>query len=85
VRKALSEQSPETLFALRLATAITGSAVLALALWRRAFPPGEIFEASRIDERFQEERWGVDDEAKAREDRMRAEFMSVSRFLRMLK
>lgn len=84
VDKALSAQSPETLFALRLAAAIAGSAAMALALWRSAFPPEEIFEASRVDERFQEERWGEDGEAKARENRMRAEFMAISRFLRLL-
>lgn len=84
VDKALSAQLPEILFALRLATAITGSAAMALALWRNAFAPEDIFEASRVDERFQEERWGEDDEAKARENRLRAEFMSVSRFLALL-
>lgn len=84
VRKALEDEAPETLFALRLATAIAGSAVLALALWRGAFAPEDVFEASRVDEHFQEERWGVDEEAKAREDRMRAEFLSVSRFLALL-
>lgn len=84
VRKSLEAENPETLFALRLATAITGSAALALALWRGDFPPDDIFEASRVDERFQEARWGVDDEAKEREDRMRAEFLAVSRFLTLL-
>lgn len=84
VEKALAPQSAETLFALRIATAISGSAALALALWKRAFPADEVFEASRVDERFQEERWGVDEEASEREARLRAEFLSVDRFLRLL-
>ena len=84
VRSALAEKTPETLFPLRLATAISGSAVLALALWRQAFDPGAIFEASRVDERYQEEKWGVDSEAREREDRLRGEFLSIGRFLALL-
>lgn len=84
VRENLTDQSPATLFALQLATAISGSAVLALALWKKAFDAEEIFEASRLDERFQEELWGVDAEAKEREDRLRRDFMVVSRFLSLL-
>ncbi len=84
VRAALKKVSPETLFALQIATAIAGSAVLALALWKGFDEPEAIFEASRIDERFQEERWGVDDEAKAREERLKADFLTVARFLSLL-
>ncbi|WDI31017.1 hypothetical protein PUV54_13745 [Hyphococcus flavus] len=84
VRSHLAEQPPETLFALRLATAITGSAVLALALWRNAYGPEEIFEASLVDERFQEQRWGVDEEAMARQSRLGAEFASIARFLNLV-
>lgn len=84
VRAALADISPETLFALQIATAISGSAVLALALWKRFDEPEAIFEASRIDEGFQEERWGVDEEAKAREDRLKTDFLTVARFLRLL-
>lgn len=81
VRAELQKQTPETLFALQIATAISGSAVLALALLKEADSPQTLFEASRIDERFQEERWGVDDKAKAREDRLRADFLKTAEFL----
>lgn len=85
VRNALSVTASETLFAVQIATAIAGSAVLALALWKEAEDAETIFEASRIDERFQEERWGVDEEAKAREERLKADFITVARFLSLLK
>ncbi|WP_425408826.1 ATP12 family chaperone protein [Hyphococcus sp.] len=85
VRNALLGAAPETLFALRLATAITGSAAMALALWRGAYPADDVFEASRVDERFQEERWGADEEAKAREARMRDEFISIGRFFSLMR
>lgn len=80
----LRQEAPETLMALKTATSISGSAVLALALWKRAFDAKDIFEASRIDERFQEEKWGVDEEAKAREEGLKAEFFAVARFLSLL-
>lgn len=83
-RRDLSEKAPETLLGLKIATAITGSAVLALALWKGAFAPEAIFRASRLDERFQEERWGVDGEAKARERQMEAEFAGVAGFIRLI-
>lgn len=85
VRRSLQKASHETLFALQIATAIAGSAVLALALWKDFADAETIFEASRVDERFQEEQWGVDEEAKAREDRLKADFLTVARFLTLLK
>ncbi len=85
IRSALTKVAPETVFALQIATAIAGSAVLALALWKGFDEPETIFEASRVDERFQEEQWGVDEEAKAREERLKADFLTVARFLALLK
>lgn len=66
------------------ATEITGSAVLALALEARAFPAKEIFSASRLDETFQAERWGVDAEAAQREARLERAFLAVDRWFALL-
>lgn len=85
VCKALDGASRETLAALRKATAITGSAVMALALWKGAFAPADIFDASLVDENFQIEQWGEDDEAHARREIIRGEFMAIARFLALLK
>lgn len=84
VRRRLEGQSTPMLLGLRTAAAIAGSAVLALALWKQAFPAEEIFNASRLDEHFQEKQWGVDLEAEAREEAMRREFLCVARFLALL-
>ncbi len=70
--------------ALRKATAITGSAVMALALWKTAFPAADIYTASIVDDLYQAEKWGDDDEALARRDAMREEFLTISRFLDLL-
>lgn len=84
VNNALIHKTPETLHALRIATALSGSAVLALALWKSAFDKNEIFNASRVDEQFQAERWGADEEASLREDRLRQEFLSIAQFITLL-
>ncbi|WP_165793884.1 ATP12 family chaperone protein [Hyphococcus luteus] len=84
VRGALAKETPETLFGLQIAAAIAGSAVLALALWKGEETAESVFEASRVDERFQEEKWGVDEEAKARENRLRADFLKAAEFLALL-
>lgn len=76
------EQPPETLAAFRaaveafddpvalaglsVATTLTGSAVLALALARGRLAPEEAWRIAHIDEDFQIERWGEDEEAAAR-------------------
>jgi len=56
---------------LAFAAALYGSVVLAFAVERRALSGEEAFDLSRLDEAFQEERWGVDDEAAARTARLR--------------
>jgi len=83
LEKALAGVAPHTLFVLKTATAISGSAILALALWRNAFPSAAIFEASRLDERFQQERWGEDADAFTREQNLRREFDAVTRFFEL--
>ncbi len=54
------------LTALAEATALFGSAVLAFAIQRGRLSAREALDLSRLDEIFQIEQWGVDDEALAR-------------------
>ncbi|MEM8936446.1 MAG: ATP12 family protein [Pseudomonadota bacterium] len=81
IKSTLDDMSAETAFGVNRATSILGSCILALALWKGIRPVEEIFDASRLDEGFQEERWGIDEEAKARTDKLSAEFLAVARFL----
>lgn len=83
VRKALENEPAIALMGVKTATALAGSAVLALALLDGGFDPAAIFDASRLDERFQEGQWGEDAEAKARECLMEADFMKTAEFLRL--
>ena len=55
------------------ATALFGSAVLGFALQRGELTGARAFELSRLDEAFQEERWGVDAEAAERTARLAQE------------
>ncbi len=54
-----------SLSGLAFAAGLLGSAVLALALQRGALTGEDAFALSRLDEAFQVERWGVDEEAAA--------------------
>lgn len=84
VRGRVEKASRPERLALRQATAITGSAVLALALWCGEFSPEDLFAASIVDETHQAEKWGWDAEAQARLDLMRGEFIQLAEFLRLL-
>ena len=79
----LKELSIEALLGVKCAAENSGSAMLAVALFDSFATVDEIFDASRLDEHFQEEKWGVDAEAKAREQILRNEFYSIDRFLLM--
>ena len=57
---------PAALAALSVITTLTGSALLALAVARGFLTPAEAWRVAHIDEDFQTEQWGVDEEAKAR-------------------
>lgn len=75
---------PFTLTGVADLTALLGSAVLALAVQRGALDAGEAFELSRLDEAFQEARWGVDEEARQRTEGRRAHAILLGRWLSAL-
>lgn len=77
----LSAMAPGSVFAIKLMAEILGSAVLALGVAETPAAAEAAYEAARLDERFQEEQWGVDAEAAARDARIREEFSAIVRFL----
>jgi chaperone required for assembly of F1-ATPase len=66
------------------AAGLLSSTVLALALERGELTGEAAFELSRLDESFQEERWGVDEDAAARTASLRAEAVTLERWFRAL-
>ena len=59
--------------------------MLAFALQRGRVSGGEAFRLSRLDEAFQEERWGIDDEAAERADKLAAEAAMLERWFAALR
>jgi chaperone required for assembly of F1-ATPase len=66
------------------ATALFGSAVLAFAVQRDKLSGEEAFELSRLDEAFQIERWGADEEASVRTEAGRMEARMLEAWFRAL-
>jgi chaperone required for assembly of F1-ATPase len=72
------------LAALHTTTTITGSLILALALAEEEVNAEEAFAAATLDETFQAEKWGRDDEAGCRRERLLSELAACDRLLRLL-
>lgn len=69
---------------LAFAAGLYGSTVLAFAVERDRLSGEAAFDLSRIDEAFQQERWGVDAEAADRTAGMRREAVAVGRWFELL-
>ena len=80
-RRALEAYDAFSLTALHTAATICGSLVLALALAEARLDAAEAFALSQLDERYQAEKWGADDEAEKRARALAAELASAARFL----
>lgn len=94
------EQSPEAMTALGNAVAdlddmelsavasiaaACGSLVLALALSGGRIDALQAFQLSQLDEDFQSQRWGIDSEAKALQEKTRENIASAALFLSLLR
>lgn len=64
--------------------ALSGSLVLALAVTEGWLAPEEAWSLSRLDEDFQAEEWGVDEEAAEAAAARRRAFLDAARFWRLL-
>jgi len=76
--------NPYILTALHTATTLSGSVVLALALWEGFGKPEDIWRAAEVDEDYQKARWGADHEAEAAAAAKRELWLAVDRFLKAL-
>ena len=72
------------LTALQATTAACGSLVIALALLEGRIDASEAFAASQIDETFQIEQWGEDEEAARRRAALAEDIRSAARFVALL-
>ena len=72
------------LAALRLATAASGSLVIALALTQRRLDADDAFAVAELDESFQIEHWGEDSEQTKRRAGLRDDLALAERFAALL-
>ena len=79
--KAVAALGDWTLAGLQPLVTITGSLVLALAVASGRLTPAQAFVLSRVDEDFQAEKWGVDDEARVCAVFLAAEIEIAGKFI----
>lgn len=84
VRELALAETDFGLSGLAFGTALFGSAVLALALRHGWLSGPQAWDLSRLDEAFQEERWGIDAEAAERTERLRGEAAMLEAWFRAL-
>ena len=84
LRAALDTLSPFQLAGLQPVVTISGSLVIALMLAEGAIDTATAFAAGQIDELFQAEMWGDDDDARMAREGRRRDFDAASRFLTLL-
>ena len=82
---ALSDETAMSLAPLHVMTTLTGSALLTIAHLKGHLTPDEIWHATHIDEDWQIELWGHDDEEQVRRAKRRAELQSAVDFLALLR
>lgn len=83
--QAVAARDAFELAALSPLVTISGSLVIALALAEEAIDLETAWAAATLDETWQAEQWGADEEATARIEARRAEFEAAERFLRLLR
>ena len=66
------------------ATTLAGSAILSLALLKKQLNADKLFSLCFLDELYQVERWGEDEEALKKRNAIKTELYDVSEFLRLL-
>ena len=70
--------------ALHVVTSITGSALLALALKHGVLDEAQVWAAAHVDEDWNSEKWGVDEEVEARRASRLRDFEAAARVLKAL-
>lgn len=81
---AVNALSPFMLAPLSSLVSMSGSLVIGLAVVERAFPVAQLWQAAELDEIWQAELWGDDDQALIRRAQRHEEFMMLARFAELV-
>src|SRR5712675_1936308 len=76
---------PWSVAALHVVTTLTGSALLSLALLHGVRDPDQVWTAAHVDEDWNIEKWGIDDEVAARRAARLVDFKAAAGILKALK
>lgn len=82
-REALPEDAWR-LAAMHVATTLTGSALLALALQRKAREEAQVWAAAHVDEDWNSQQWGEDEEVASRRASRLSDFEAAAKVLKAL-
>jgi chaperone required for assembly of F1-ATPase len=82
--RAALPHDPWSVAALHVITTSTGSALLALALLRGVQGPDQVWTAAHVDEDWNIEQWGVDEEVAARRAARLVDFRAAAGILKGL-
>jgi chaperone required for assembly of F1-ATPase len=82
--RAALPRDPWSIAALHVITTLTGSALLALALMRGVIDQEQAWAAAHVDEDWNIEKWGVDEEIAARREARLVDFRAAARILKSL-
>lgn len=85
LRRRIESYDDWVLTALQSLAPCLGSLVLSLAVVEGFLPADEAFDLSRLEERFQNGRWGEDREAVIRSDGLRREVLAAARLVRLIR
>jgi chaperone required for assembly of F1-ATPase len=82
--RAALPDDPWSIAAMHVVTTVTGSALLALALLRGALDADQVWAAAHVDEDWNLEKWGVDEEVAARRAARLVDFKAAAGILKVL-
>jgi chaperone required for assembly of F1-ATPase len=82
--RAALPRDPWSIAALHVVTSLTGSALLALALMRGVIDQDQVWAAAHVDEDWNIEQWGVDEEVAARRAARLVDFRAAASVLKAL-
>lgn len=80
LKELVKELEPAEFTVLQAATGITGSAVIAMAFLKGRIDVEAAYQAACVDEMYQLEKWGEDEQARQRLDKIRAELSYLKKF-----
>jgi chaperone required for assembly of F1-ATPase len=83
--RAALPDDPWSIAATHVVTTLTGSALLALALTHGARDPDQVWNAAHVDEDWNRDQWGVDEEVAARRAAREVDFRAAVRILQAMK